>query len=120
MILCSHFMGSGYYEHKLIKPNSIELRDYQTNLANDAKNENSLVVLPTGLGKTTIALQIMAHVLSQNKGGVLLLAPTRVLVNQHFDFLKENLLLDDIGIVTGEDLINKRKKSWMNSVICAT
>ena len=57
-------MGSGYYEHKLIKSNSIELRDYQVNLANEAKNENSLVVLPTGLGKTTIALQIMAHVLS--------------------------------------------------------
>ena len=66
MILFSHIMGSGYYEHKLIKPNSIELRDYQTNLADDAKNENSLIVLPTGLGKTTIALQIMAHVLSQN------------------------------------------------------
>ena len=113
-------MGSDYLKHKLIKPNSIELRDYQTNLSNDAKNENSLVVLPTGLGKTTIALQIMAHVLSQNKGGVLFLAPTRVLVNQHYDFLKENLLLDDIGIVTGEDLINKRKKSWINSVICAT
>jgi len=113
-------MGSEFYEHKLIKPDSVELRDYQINLANEAKNENSLVVLPTGLGKTTIALQIMAHVLSQNKGGVLLLAPTRVLVNQHFDFLKENLLLDDIGIVTGEDLINKRKKSWVNSVICAT
>ena len=113
-------MGSDFFEHKLIKPNSIELRDYQTNLSDDAKHENSLVVLPTGLGKTTIALQIMAHVLSQNKGGVLFLAPTRVLVNQHYDFLKENLLLDDIGIVTGEDLINKRKKSWINSVICAT
>ena len=120
MLLSSQLMGSEYYEHKLIKPNSIELRDYQVNLANEAKNENSLVVLPTGLGKTTIALQIMAHVLSQNKGGVLLLAPTRVLVNQHFDFLKETLLLEDIGIVTGEDLINKRKKSWINSVVCAT
>jgi len=120
MLISSQLMGSEFYEHKLIKPDSVELRDYQINLANEAKNENSLVVLPTGLGKTTIALQIMAHVLSQNKGGVLLLAPTRVLVNQHFDFLKENLLLDDIGIVTGEDLINKRKKSWVNSVICAT
>ena len=109
-------MGSNYFEHKLIKPNSIELRDYQTNLSDDAKHENSLVVLPTGLGKTTIALQIMAHILSQNKGGVLFLAPTRVLVNQHYDFLKENLLLDDIGIVTGEDLINKRKKSWLNKI----
>jgi Fanconi anemia group M protein len=29
-------------------------------------------------------------------------------------------LLDDIGIVTGEDLIPKRKKSWVNSIVCAT
>ena len=85
MLLCFHFMGSRYYEHKLIKQNSIELRDYQINLANEAKDKNSLIVLPTGLGKTTIALQILANILSQNKGGILLLAPTRVLVNQHFD-----------------------------------
>ena len=113
-------MDLDYFQHNLIKPNSIELRDYQTNLANDAKNENSLVVLPTGLGKTTIALQVMAHVLSQNKGGILFLAPTRVLVNQHYDFLRENLLLEDVAIITGEDLISKRKKSWGNSVVCAT
>ena len=42
MFLPSQLMGSGFYEHKLIKPNSIELRDYQVNLANDAKNENSV------------------------------------------------------------------------------
>ena len=53
-------------------------------------------------------------------GGVLFLAPTRVLVNQHYEFLKENLLIADIGIVTGEDLLSKRKKKWMNSVVCAT
>ena len=112
-------MGLDYFQHDLIKPNSIELRDYQTNLADNAKNENSLVVLPTGLGKTTIALQVMAHVLSDIKGGVLFLAPTRVLVNQHYDFLRENLLLEDIAIVTGEDLINKRnvKKQYVEEHI---
>ena len=77
-------MSSEYFQHNLIKSDSIELRDYQTNLANDAKNENSLIVLPTGLGKTTIALQVMAYVLEQKKGAILFLAPTRVLVNQHF------------------------------------
>ena len=109
-----------FIEHKLIKPNSIEIREYQTNLANDVKNQNSLIVLPTGLGKTTIALQVIADYMQNGTGGVLFLAPTRVLVNQHYEFLKENLLIVDIGIVTGEDLLSKRKKKWMNSVVCAT
>ena len=113
-------MTSEYLEDNLVKPNSIEMRDYQVSLASQAKTQNSLVVLPTGLGKTTIALQVILDILSQKKGGVLFLAPTRVLVNQHFEFLKEHVLLDDIGIVTGEDLIPKRKKSWVNSIVCAT
>ena len=109
-----------YIEDDLVKPNSIEVRDYQVSLARQAKNRNSLVVLPTGLGKTTIALQVILDILSQKKGGILFLVPTRVLVNQHFEYLKEHVLLDDIGIVTGEDLISKRKKSWINSLVCAT
>ena len=109
-----------FIRHKLIKSDSVELREYQTNLANDVKNQNSLIVLPTGLGKTTIALQVIADYMQNGTGGVLFLAPTRVLVNQHYEFLKENLLIADIGIVTGEDLLSKRKKKWMNSVVCAT
>ena len=109
-----------YLESNLLKPNSIETREYQISLASEAKNQNSLIVLPTGLGKTTVALQVILEILSQRKGGVLFLAPTRVLVNQHFEFLKERVLLDDIGIVTGEDLLPKRKRSWINSIVCAT
>jgi Fanconi anemia group M protein len=43
-----------------------------------------------------------------------------VLAHQHYEFLKNNLLIDDIALVTGEDLLAKRKKLWINSVICAT
>ena len=103
-------MSEDYISHKFIKPNSIETRQYQVSLAKDAANQNSLIVLPTGLGKTTIALQVIADYMEQAKGGVLFLAPTRVLVNQHYDFLKKNVLIDDIGIITGEDLVAKRKK----------
>ena len=113
-------MISKYLESNLLKPNSIETREYQISLASEAKTQNSLIVLPTGLGKTTVALQVILEILSQRKGGVLFLAPTRVLVNQHFEFLKEHVLLDDIGIVTGEDLLPKRKRSWINSIVCAT
>ncbi|MBI5698026.1 MAG: DEAD/DEAH box helicase, partial [Thaumarchaeota archaeon] len=58
--------------------------------------------------------------LSQGKGGVLFLAPIRVLTNQHYEFLKNNLNLDDIALLTGEDTLPKRKKLWGNSEICAT
>lgn len=113
-------MVSQYIEHKLIKKDSIEYREYQINLANQAIKENCLVVLPTGLGKTTVALQVIAEFLSKRTGGVLFLAPTRVLAHQHYEFLKNNLKIDDVALVTGEDIITKRKKLWINSVICAT
>jgi len=72
-----------YIERKYVQKDSIEKRDYQVNLANQAIDENCIVVLPTGLGKTAIALQVIAEYLSKGTGGVLFLAPTRVLVNQH-------------------------------------
>ncbi len=113
-------MSDNFVEHRYIKKSSIEHRDYQDNLAKQAISENCLIVLPTGLGKTTVALHVIAEFLSRGKGGVLFLAPTRVLAHQHYEFLKNNLLIDDIALVTGEDLLAKRKKLWINSVICAT
>ena len=72
-----------YLTHKFIKPNSVESRDYQINLADGAKKENSLIILPTGLGKTTIALQVIADYLQKGTGGVLFLAPTRAVSYTH-------------------------------------
>ena len=109
-----------FIDKKYIKKNSVEKRDYQVNLAQQAITENCIVVLPTGLGKTAIALQVIAEYLTKGTGGVLFLAPTRVLVNQHFEFLKDTLTLDDISLITGEDTVQKRTKLWNNSVICAT
>ena len=113
-------MSDNFVEHRYIKKSSIEHRAYQDNLAKQAISENCLIVLPTGLGKTTVALHVIAEFLSRGKGGVLFLAPTRVLAHQHYEFLKNNLLIDDVALVTGEDLLAKRKKLWINSVICAT
>ena len=109
-----------FIDKKYIQKNSVEKRDYQINLAQQAITENCIVVLPTGLGKTAIALQVIAEYLAKGTGGVLFLAPTRVLVNQHFEFLKNTLTLGDISLITGEDSIQKRAKLWNNSVICAT
>jgi len=43
-------LSAKYVEHKFIVPNSVEVRDYLVNLANQAKNENCQIILPTGLG----------------------------------------------------------------------
>ena len=109
-----------YLEKKYVQKNSIEQRDYQVNLANQAVNENCIIVLPTGLGKTAIALHVIAEYLSKGSGGILFLAPTRVLVNQHYEFLKENITVDDISLITGEDTIENRTKLWNSRIICAT
>ena len=60
-----------YIEKKYIQKNSVEKRDYQINLANQAMNENCVVVLPTGLGKTTIALHVIAEYLSKDSVRIL-------------------------------------------------
>lgn len=109
-----------WIEHQNIKEKSIEYRDYQVNLAKAALNKNTLILLPTGLGKTTIALLIIADMLNRNKR-ILLMAPTRVLVHQHYLFLKEQLKVTDITIITGEQPAHKRKREWdNNSIITAT
>ena len=44
---------------------------------------NTLVVLPTGMGKTPIAALVAAYCLEKRKGKIMFLAPTRPLVAQH-------------------------------------
>ena len=104
----------------MIKSASVEKRDYQVSLANTALETNTLVVLPTGLGKTTIALLIIAETLTKSKKRCLFLAPTRVLVHQHYTSLQNCLDIVDISMVTGESIESKRGEAWDNSVICAT
>ena len=108
-----------YIEKNYIEKNSVEKRDYQINLANQAMNENCVVVLPTGLGKTTIALHVIAEYLSKDSFGILFLVKS-ILVNQHFEFLKKNLTIDDITLITGEDTVEKRTELWNSRIICAT
>ncbi len=109
-----------YVEKRYVRKNTVEYREYQANMAQEAVVENSIVVLPTGLGKTAIALHVMAEYLARGTGAVLFLAPTRVLTGQHHAFLKSALTIEDISLITGEDTLSRRKKAWMASVICAT
>jgi Fanconi anemia group M protein len=60
-----------------------EPRLYQEAVFATAVHFNTLVVLPTGLGKTAVAMLLSAHQLKTSKKKILMLAPTRPLIDQH-------------------------------------
>ncbi len=108
---------SKFISHPLLKSGLVEQREYQIEIAEEAKRESTMVVLPTGLGKTTIALLVMLERLQMGK--ILFLAPTRPLVEQHSAFLKAVLKLDPalIQTFTGTILPDRREMLWEDAKI---
>jgi len=107
-----------YFRHDKLQP-----RDYQLRIAEKVLEKgNSLVILPTGLGKTAIALLVADRCLQQGKR-VLFLAPTRPLCEQHRKSFEELMKLEseDILLITGKLGASKRKGLWDDAkVIVAT
>jgi Fanconi anemia group M protein len=99
-----------FVDLKLIVPNSIEARLYQVALAKSAARASTLIVLPTGLGKTVVALLVIAKRLEED-GRIIFLAPTKPLVEQHAEFLRSHLIAET-SIVTGEIPPEKRRELW--------
>ena len=75
----------GWIVHPLMKPRTIKAWPFQIDMARIGLDEDLVVVLPTGLGKTVIAALVAAEVLRATDGKVLMMAPTRPLVQQHAD-----------------------------------
>ncbi|MGZ4917082.1 MAG: DEAD/DEAH box helicase [Halobacteriota archaeon] len=101
---------SEYVDYELVAPQSIEARTYQVALAESALLAPTLIVLPTGLGKTVVALLTIARRL-ENGGRALFLAPTKPLVEQHAQFLRSHLLAETT-VFTGEIPPGKRSELW--------
>lgn len=101
-----------YVSRKNIPENTIEARSYQTAIADSALSANTLVVLPTGMGKTAVALLVAADRIDTGK--VLMLAPTKPLVEQHLRYFSKNLLLEEGEVVmfTGSTPSPKRVAAW--------
>jgi len=111
-----------HYKEKAINhktSSQIEFRKYQATIAEKCVNKNSLVVLPTGLGKTIIAVLVANKTLelfpSNNK--IIVLAPTRPLINQHYEtfhkFLKKPE--DYFCILTGKVAPEKRTQLFLEN-----
>ena len=108
-----------YINEEFIKVNKIERREYQINIANSSSKNNTLIVLPTGLGKTIIALIMIARKLKKENKKILFLAPTKPLVIQHAQFIKQFIKIEDkfIAVFTGETSPEKRHELWEKSRI---
>ncbi len=78
-------------KHPLLTSPRIEARKFQQDISEACVNKNSLVVLPTGLGKTIIGAIVAAKTLEihPDRSKIIMLAPTRPLIDQHCkSFLK--------------------------------
>ncbi len=112
---------SGFVEHDLIAPGLVARRDYQLAIAVEATRRSTLVILPTGMGKTVIALLVMAHRVKHAPGKVLFLAPTKPLVEQHAAFLREAFRRSPVEVFTGETPPEERELAWRTAaVVCST
>jgi len=69
---------------KFLNYEKIKPRLYQEFIASTAIEKNTLCILPTGMGKTLVAIMVAAYRLEKFPDSkILMVAPTRPLVNQH-------------------------------------
>jgi len=104
-----------FISHPLLKENFVLRRAYQENIFINCLNTNCLVVIPTGLGKTIIALMLAIYKLSEAPNSkIIFLAPTKPLVNQHYKSFLDLTVIpeEELKAITGTTSPDKRKEIW--------
>ncbi|MEK6946866.1 MAG: DEAD/DEAH box helicase [Nanoarchaeota archaeon] len=99
---------------------NFEPRLYQETILNTAAEKNTLVVLPTGMGKTNIFLMLSAQRLKQFPNSkILFIGPTKPLIDQYFSVFKEHFEINEneMSIFTGMISPEKRGELWKKSKI---
>lgn len=94
-----------------IYPTNYPIRNYQYNIVEQALFKNTLVTLPTGLGKTFIAAVIMYNFYRwYPQGKVIFMAPTKPLVAQQIE-----ACYNIMGIPQSDtaEMTGKRKVSYL-------
>lgn len=97
----------------------LQARSYQALLINQAIQDNSIIYLPTGAGKTFIAIEVIKHFArdlerSINEGGrrTVFMVNTNALAIQQADVLSK-VFPYDVGMFTGEQNLDMwHKKDW--------
>ena len=109
-----------FTNHPLLRKNIVQFREYQRNISNRALNKNTLVILPTALGKTIISLLVSINTLyNYRRKRILILAPTKPLVNQHWKSFVSSLMFMDnqTVVVTGKIPPYARSVIWNRNEI---
>ncbi|XP_017035935.1 DEAD-box ATP-dependent DNA helicase Fancm [Drosophila kikkawai] len=98
-----------------IYPKNLPLRSYQHSIVHSALYKNTLVVLPTGLGKTFIAAVVMYNFYRwYPQGKIVFMAPTRPLVAQQINASQKIMpfAAADTVQLTGQLARPKRAELW--------
>lgn len=91
-------------------------RQYQSSIFQTCTSNNTLVVLPTGLGKTAIAMMLAARrLLVYPNSKIVFLAPTKPLVEQQMNSFKEHFFGKEFSLFTGATSPDKRHELWKSS-----
>jgi len=99
---------------------NVSPREYQLKILETCIEKNCLVVLPTGLGKTLIALMLVIDRMKKfPREKIVFLAPTRPLAEQHLKYFQKHLpeLFGDMQLFTGDVNASNRKKIWQRADI---
>ncbi len=105
----------------ILKNKNLVPRKYQRDIFNSVVQKGStLVVLPTGLGKTLIAFMCIDYFL--NRGKCVFLAPTKPLARQHYQRILEDLEIpeDEVALVSGEVNPKDRISLWARKITVST
>ena len=111
---------SATIRHDLLVEGAIEARAYQLSALDHCLSASTLLVLPTGMGKTPIEVMALAERLKQPGGRGIMLAPTNALVNQHLSDMRALLNLpeqQEIVALTGSIPPKKRREIWETATI---
>jgi len=107
--------------NKIVKMlQNITPREYQKKILETAEKKNTLVILPTGIGKTLIALMLaIKRIELFPREKILFLAPTRPLAQQHLKSFEKHLpeIYADMQLFTGKVSPEKRKEIWQKADI---
>jgi len=97
----------------------VEARAYQVRSLERILSFSTLMVMPTGFGKTAVQWMAMAEFLRLGAQKIILVAPTTGLVDQQATMAKERLNIDEERIVTytGDTPPERRRERWEQATI---